>query len=190
MLCATALCRARTTYTLGPDSQPRAGVPNGTVTRLKLEPGKFYPGTPHNYAIYVPAQYDAYQPTPFMVFLDGLGGFTLETAVSHSFNAQLSRLQAIGKALVVTRMVNCSSWKSNCLGRLAGEIAFNRRFSVQRSRGLRQPDRQTPPVGSFAFAGKDLNWLYAAEGGKLFRRAVKVKGAASWALVKLPRSPL
>jgi hypothetical protein len=73
---------------------------------------------------------------------------------------------------------------------LAGEIAFNRRFSVQRSRGLRQPDRQTPPVGSFAFAGKDLNWLYAAEGGKLFRRAVKVKGAASWALVKLPRSPL
>jgi hypothetical protein len=33
----------------------------------------------------------------------------LETAVSHSFNAQLSRLQAIGKALVVTRMVNCAA---------------------------------------------------------------------------------
>jgi hypothetical protein len=28
--------------------------------------------------------------------------------------------------------VNCvSSWKSNCLGRLADEIAFNRRFSDQ-----------------------------------------------------------
>ena len=64
------------------------------------------------------------------------GRITLETAVSHSFNAQLSRLQAIGKALVVTRMVNCSSWKSNRLGRLADEIAFNRRFSDDRFRQL------------------------------------------------------
>src|SRR5262249_27642427 len=32
-------------------------IPKGAVTRLKLDPGKFYPGTPHNYAIYVPAQY-------------------------------------------------------------------------------------------------------------------------------------
>lgn len=60
-------------YVLGPDSQPQAGVPKGTVTRLKLEPGKLYPGTPHNYAIYVPAQYDASKPTPVMIFLDGLG---------------------------------------------------------------------------------------------------------------------
>jgi enterochelin esterase-like enzyme len=36
-----------------------------------LPPGKYYPGTPHNYSVYVPAQYDAAKPTPFMIFLDG-----------------------------------------------------------------------------------------------------------------------
>ncbi|MGD0345546.1 MAG: alpha/beta hydrolase-fold protein [Terracidiphilus sp.] len=58
-------------YTLGPDSQPQDGVPKGTVTKFVLPPGKSYPGTPHNCAIYVPAQYDAGEPTPFMIFLDG-----------------------------------------------------------------------------------------------------------------------
>ncbi len=61
------------TYTLGPDSQPKAGVPHGTVTKYILPPGKFYPGTPHDYSVYVPAQYDAAKPTPFMIFLDGSG---------------------------------------------------------------------------------------------------------------------
>ena len=59
------------TYTLGPDSQPKAGVPHGTVTKYILPQGKLYPGTPHDYSVYVPAQYDAAKPTPFMVFLDG-----------------------------------------------------------------------------------------------------------------------
>ncbi len=58
-------------YTLGPDSQPQAGVPKGTVTKFILAPGKDYPGTPHNCALYVPAQYDPSKPTPFMIFLDG-----------------------------------------------------------------------------------------------------------------------
>ncbi|MGB8028653.1 MAG: alpha/beta hydrolase-fold protein [Terracidiphilus sp.] len=58
-------------YTLGPDSQPHDGVPKGTVTRFTLAPGKDYPGTPHNCAVYVPAQYDPGKPTPFMIFLDG-----------------------------------------------------------------------------------------------------------------------
>jgi hypothetical protein len=58
---------------LGPDSQVQPGVPKGVVTRLTLPPGKIYPGTPHNYAIYVPAQYDPAKPAPFMIFLDGLG---------------------------------------------------------------------------------------------------------------------
>ena len=48
-------------YTLGPDSQPHDGVPKGTVTKFILAPGKDYPGTPHNCAVYVPAQYDAEQ---------------------------------------------------------------------------------------------------------------------------------
>src|SRR6187455_3214190 len=72
VVCATALLSAQD-YSLGPDSQPRDGVPKGIVTRLMLPPGKYYPGTPHNYAIYVPAQYDAARPAPFMVFLDGSG---------------------------------------------------------------------------------------------------------------------
>lgn len=58
-------------YTLGPDSQPQAGAPKGTVTKFILAPGKDYPGTPHNCAVYVPAEYDASKPTPFMIFLDG-----------------------------------------------------------------------------------------------------------------------
>jgi sugar lactone lactonase YvrE len=58
-------------YPLGPDSQVQPGVPKGAVTHYVLKPGRFYPGTPHNYAIYVPAQYDASKPTPFMIFLDG-----------------------------------------------------------------------------------------------------------------------
>ncbi|HET9467363.1 MAG TPA: alpha/beta hydrolase-fold protein, partial [Vicinamibacterales bacterium] len=60
-------------YSLGPDSQPQAGVPKGTVTQHKLAPGKYYPGTTHDYQIYVPSQYNASRPTPFMIFLDGNG---------------------------------------------------------------------------------------------------------------------
>ncbi len=58
-------------YSLGPDSQPQPGVPKGTVTHYVLKPGRFYPGTPHNYAVYVPKQYNPAKPTPFMIFLDG-----------------------------------------------------------------------------------------------------------------------
>jgi gluconolactonase len=58
-------------YSLGPDSQAHDGVPKGTVTKYTLAAGKFYPGTPHDYSVYVPAQYDSAKPTPFMIFLDG-----------------------------------------------------------------------------------------------------------------------
>src|SRR5206468_13116933 len=60
-------------YSLGPDSEPHEGVPKGTVTKHVLAAGVFYPGTPHNYSVDVPAQYEATKPTPFMVFLDGSG---------------------------------------------------------------------------------------------------------------------
>ena len=84
-LSAAALLSAQD-YALGPDSQPRDGVPKGTVTRLKLEPGKFYPGTPHNYAIYVPAQYNAAKPAPFMIFLDGSGSLNNSVRVPVVFD--------------------------------------------------------------------------------------------------------
>jgi sugar lactone lactonase YvrE/predicted esterase len=60
-------------YTLGADSQPKEGTAKGSVTKHVLAPGRFYPGTPHNYSLYVPAQYSASKPAPFMIFLDGSG---------------------------------------------------------------------------------------------------------------------
>jgi sugar lactone lactonase YvrE len=60
-------------YSLTADSQPQAGVPKGALSAHTLAPGKFFPGTPHNYQVYVPAQYDASRPTAFMIFLDGTG---------------------------------------------------------------------------------------------------------------------
>lgn len=71
LLLSAAMALPAQNYTLGPDSQPQDGVPKGTVTKFVLPPGKSYPGTPHNCAVYVPAQYDAGKPTPFMIFLDG-----------------------------------------------------------------------------------------------------------------------
>ncbi|HEY1804082.1 MAG TPA: alpha/beta hydrolase-fold protein [Terracidiphilus sp.] len=70
LVCSCGVVHAED-YTLGPDSQPQDGVPKGTVTKFTLAPGKDYPGTPHNCAVYVPAQYDAGKPTAFMIFLDG-----------------------------------------------------------------------------------------------------------------------
>jgi gluconolactonase len=60
-------------YSLGPDSQPQPDVPKGAVTRHLLAPGKYFPGTPHNYQTYVPAQYDPSRPIASMIFLDGSG---------------------------------------------------------------------------------------------------------------------
>jgi gluconolactonase len=72
-LLTAMLVHAQETYVLGPDSHPQAGVPQGSVTKYELKPGRFYPGTPHTYSVYLPAQYDAAKPTPFMIFLDGSG---------------------------------------------------------------------------------------------------------------------
>ncbi|MES1258091.1 MAG: alpha/beta hydrolase-fold protein, partial [Acidobacteriota bacterium] len=72
LLFAASLLHAED-YALGPDSQPQPNVPKGVVTKYQLDPGKYYPGVPHNYSIYVPAQYNAAKPAPFMIFLDGSG---------------------------------------------------------------------------------------------------------------------
>ena len=45
-------------------------------------------------------------------------------------------------------------------------------------------------VSAIAFGGQGRNWLYAIEGGKLFRRPVKVTGVAAWEIVRLPKPPL
>ncbi|MFT4040627.1 MAG: alpha/beta hydrolase-fold protein [Thermomicrobiales bacterium] len=46
-------------------------LPAGTLTTHILPPGAVYPGVPHRYQVYVPAQYDPAQPAPCMVFMDG-----------------------------------------------------------------------------------------------------------------------
>src|SRR5438309_3030061 len=60
-------------YSLTADSQPQPGVPTGSLTKHVLAPGKFFPGTPHNYQVYVPAGYDRNRAIPYMIFLDGSG---------------------------------------------------------------------------------------------------------------------
>ena len=90
VLLAGALAHAQD-YTLGPDSQPQAGVPKGTVTKELLAPGKFFPGTPHNYSVYVPAQYDAAKPAPLMIFLDGSGALGNNMRVPVVFDNLIAR---------------------------------------------------------------------------------------------------
>lgn len=64
---------AQETYTSGPDSQRQQGVPQGTVTRLTWDQSKIFPGTTREWAVYVPAQYDASKPASVMFFCDGMG---------------------------------------------------------------------------------------------------------------------
>jgi enterochelin esterase-like enzyme len=58
-------------YRLGPDSMAQEGVPQGEIRGpFKLD-CKIYPGTLHDYWVYVPAQYDPAVPASLMVFQDG-----------------------------------------------------------------------------------------------------------------------
>lgn len=61
---------AESIYKLGPDSQVKAGVPSGTVTKYRWE-SKIYNGIFYDYYVYVPAQYKADTPAALMVFQDG-----------------------------------------------------------------------------------------------------------------------
>ncbi len=72
LLCfLVALCASAQEYTPGPDSQVH-DVPHGTVEQFTLPPGQFYPGTPHQYAVYTPSHAGS-APLPYMIFLDGSG---------------------------------------------------------------------------------------------------------------------
>jgi enterochelin esterase family protein len=56
-------------YPLGPDSQPKDGVPKGTVTAMPpWTESKIYPGTQRDWWIYVPQQYVPSEPAAVMVF--------------------------------------------------------------------------------------------------------------------------
>jgi enterochelin esterase family protein len=58
-------------YKFGPDSLPQEGVPKGKVTEWEQLPSQAYPGTLHDYCVYVPAQYDGKNPAALMIFQDG-----------------------------------------------------------------------------------------------------------------------
>lgn len=58
-------------YKLGPDSLTQAGVPLGRVSAWTRLPSEAYPGTLHDYCVYVPAQYDRAKPAALMIFQDG-----------------------------------------------------------------------------------------------------------------------
>ncbi len=55
-----------------PDLQVQ-NVPHGTVKDYVWKTSHVYPGTEHNYRVYVPAQYDPSKPACVMIFQDGLG---------------------------------------------------------------------------------------------------------------------
>jgi sugar lactone lactonase YvrE len=47
------------------------------------------------------------------------------------------------------------------------------------------------PIAAIVFAGGgDASWIYVAEGGKLYRRPIKVTGANAWSLVMPPKPTL
>ena len=58
-------------YKLGPDSTQQPGVPQGKMTEWSQLPSQAYPGTLHDYCVYVPAQYDSAKPAALMIFQDG-----------------------------------------------------------------------------------------------------------------------
>ena len=55
-------------YIYGPDSSRQTNVPRGAVTKHLWDTSAVYPGTTHDYWIYVPAQYDPAKPAAVMIF--------------------------------------------------------------------------------------------------------------------------
>jgi enterochelin esterase-like enzyme len=72
-LCAGRACAAsiENVYLRGPDSEVHPGVPQGTVSAWEKLPSQAYPGTLHDFCVYVPAQYDAATPASLMILQDG-----------------------------------------------------------------------------------------------------------------------
>jgi enterochelin esterase family protein len=70
-------------YQRGPESEPKPGVPRGTVTQFQWTRSQVYPGTVRDYWVYVPAQYDGKTPAALFVAQDG-GGFVGDKGSFHA----------------------------------------------------------------------------------------------------------
>jgi enterochelin esterase-like enzyme len=80
-------------YRLGPDSERHAGVPQGWISEWVKLPSEAYPGTLHDYCVYVPAQYDPTKPAALMIFQDGQAWLRLngDYRVPHVFDNLIYR---------------------------------------------------------------------------------------------------
>ena len=66
---------AQIVYMPPTEAKLQKGVVAGKLDRFVLPPGKYYPGTSHNYVVYTPYWYDKSKPLPVMIFLDGIQEF-------------------------------------------------------------------------------------------------------------------
>ena len=76
-----------------------------------------------------------------------------------------------------------------------GQVYFATPMGVQvcEANGRMAAVFNSPEIGgvsSMVFAGRKMDWMNVAEGGKLFRRPVKINGVAAGTVVKLPKPPL
>lgn len=73
-LLTTAALAAEPDFPLTADSKPQPGVAKGTMLKgsYTARQGSVFPGTVREYQLYLPAGFDKSQPTPFMVFQDGV----------------------------------------------------------------------------------------------------------------------
>jgi sugar lactone lactonase YvrE len=74
LLLASASSRlaAADDYQPGPDSKPQPGIPTGTVQKFTFSQSKIFPGTEHNYWVYVPEQYDPAKTACVYLNQDGI----------------------------------------------------------------------------------------------------------------------
>jgi len=70
-------------YVLGPDSQPKAGVPKGKVEKFTFAESQLLPGTTRAVSVYIPAQYNGSKPACVMIYHDG-SGYVSETGGSRA----------------------------------------------------------------------------------------------------------
>ncbi len=62
-------------YKIGPDAGPNEDFPHGEIRKMAaFAESAVFPGTSHEWQIYVPKQYDAAKPACVMIFFDG-GGY-------------------------------------------------------------------------------------------------------------------
>jgi len=73
LLLAASPLHSADDYKLGVNSQPSAAVPHGEVRSATFTASKVFPGTTHEFQVYVPKQYNPAKPACLMVFFDGTG---------------------------------------------------------------------------------------------------------------------